>query len=284
MLAKDNHQLTVVQSAAIAPRFTQDQIETIKNVIAKGATDDELKLFMAITERTGLDPFARQIFAVKRKERTPEGQYKDVMSIQVSIDGFRLIAARTGKYRGQLGPYWCGADGVWKDIWLDDENPPAAAKVGVLHADFKEPLYRVAKFRSYAQTVGQGESKKLNHIWAKFPELMIAKCAESLALRSAFPQELAGLYTPDEMGNQEYQQQQSDIIDVVSSPSNEDIEKKQLMDRVLSIMSKRGIDKMQGVHFLRNRYNVQSRDQMSVEQLADFCQFLEAVELEPEVS
>jgi phage recombination protein Bet len=159
--------------------WTPEQAQLISTTIAPGCSNDELRLFAYACQRTGLDPFSKQIYAIKRGGK---------MTIQAGIDGLRSIAERTGQLDGSE-TLWCGDDGVWTDVWLGSK-PPAAAKTTIWRKGAGHPFTGVARFQDY--NAGQG-------LWTKMGATMIAKCSEALALRKAFPADLSGVYSTDEM-------------------------------------------------------------------------------------
>lgn len=172
--------VTIHQSKQELANFNNEQINLIKNYLCKGITDDELKLFSAVCKKTGLDPFMKQIYAVKRK--TKEGES---MTIQTSIDGYRLIAERTGKY----------APGRESSYQYDKNGMLISATSYVKKQTADGTWHEVAATAFYEEY----KPAYSNQFWNSKQHIMLAKCAEALALRKAFPNELSGLYSDDEM-------------------------------------------------------------------------------------
>ncbi len=160
--------------------WTPAQIDLLKNTVCSGATDDEFKIFCYAVQRTGLDPFMKQIHAVKRWNNKSG---REDMNIQVGIDGYRLIADRTGLYAGN------------DEAQFDSEKQPKKATVTVykIVSGQRCPFTASARWDEYYPGDKQG------FMWRKMPCVMLGKVAEALALRKAFPAELSGLYTEDEM-------------------------------------------------------------------------------------
>lgn len=179
---------------ATTRKFTQDEIELIGRTMMQGASHDDVLLFIATCERTGLDPFTRQIMPSSRNTNK-NGKWVTTWTWIVTIDGLRKIAVDSGDYEGQDGPFWCGKDGEWKEIWTKSESC-FAAKVIVHRRGFRNGLSGIAKYDSYVQKTKEG---KPNQVWQNLGDHMTAKCAEALALRRAYPNEMAGLYTDEEM-------------------------------------------------------------------------------------
>jgi phage recombination protein Bet len=179
--------MSVAAAVELADRpqpLSLTQLDLIKRTLASQVmTDDELALFAQICSRTRLDPFRHQIWA------TWIGKEKKRFQPLVGIEGFRAIAQRSGQYAGQLPVEWCGPDGEWVDVWTSNDAP-AAARAAVLRKDWTQPMVAVALFSEY--TTGQGR-------WTTARAFQIGKCAEALALRKSFTEDLSGLYTDDEL-------------------------------------------------------------------------------------
>lgn len=211
--------LTVKRTAAIADwddGYIKLVIQTVLKPKHREATAPEIAMFAEQVQRTKLDPFMRQIYGIYRKD---DGVEK--MTIQVGIDGFRLIAERTGKYEGQTPVEWCDSEGNWTDVWLKPGNP-SAARVGVRKTGHPEPTFCVAHWTEYLPS-------SAGPMWRKMPANQLGKCAEALALRKVFPNELSGLYTPEEMEQADLVSTEADVVSTVAAEAP-DVDRSALME------------------------------------------------------
>ena len=226
--------------------WTPEQTQLISTTIAPGCSGDELRLFAYACQRTGLDPFSKQIYAIKRGGK---------MTIQAGIDGLRSIAERTGQLDGSE-TFWCGEDGQWQDVWLG-AKPPAAAKTIIRRKGASHPFVGVARFADY--NAGQG-------LWTKMPAAMIAKCSEALALRKAFPADLSGVYSTDEM-----QQAEVETVTVTAEPAPAPAGDAKLYNAGKASIAKAGtVAELQGVVTRIEK----RREQLSAEQHEDLLRLV----------
>lgn len=185
---------------------TQDtnniDVELLRRTIAAGGSADDIALFVEQIKRTGLDPFNRQILFVLRRTKDARGEWVSKGNVMISIDGARLVAARTGLYNGS-DTWWCGTDGEWRDVWLGD-GPPIAAKTTVMRNTAR--FTGVALWREYG-------ANAYGPLWKTMGAHLLGKCSEMLSLRKAFPAELSGLYSTDEI-------QEAQRANVVEQPAD----------------------------------------------------------------
>jgi len=168
-----------------------EQLELTRQALYPQLPADYFGVFCRIAQERGLSIYCRHLFP----QLMTDDRGARTLKIITTIDALRMIAARTGRYQGQVGPDWSGPDEVWKEVWNGDD-PPAWARVGIRCAGVAEITWGKADWESYAPYI---DFEVLDPFWAKWAPHQLAKCAEALALRKAFPEEMGGVYTKEEM-------------------------------------------------------------------------------------
>lgn len=204
--------------------FTTQQLATLRQIGVEKASEGDLAVFFHHCQRTGLDPFAKQIYMVGRWDNRA-GAMKYV--IQTGIDGYRLIAERTGTY--------AGSDETWQE--QNGRLVSATVTVRKVVAGQVCGFTATARLEEYVQT---GKDGKPMGLWAKMPHRMLAKCAEALALRKAFPQDLSGIYTAEEMSQADSQDAPPQRVEAVRDA--DPLVSAENIDRFKAVCKQNGLD------------------------------------------
>src|SRR5262245_5046483 len=183
------------ETAIAVQNLDKEQIDLIKRTVARGASDDELHLFLHACRKSGLDPIMRQIYAVKRWDSNLK---REVMTVQTGIDGFRIVAERTGKYAPGREPSFAYTSDGEKLI-----SAPAYIKKQTPDGSWHE-VAATARCEEYVQLTKDGNPTRF---WQRMPHVMLAKVAEAVALRRAVPMDLSGVYSTEEMTQADAEQQ-----------------------------------------------------------------------------
>lgn len=212
--------------------YTDAELKAMKNEYAKNASQQQFDLWIAECRNRGLAPVKDVVLQIRAtKEWNPDTKTKEFVKKAVhitTIQALRKLAERTGKYAGQLPSIWvyldeAGNPGILSDVPLPAQGSskeprrPWVAKASVVRKGFDHPITVPARFEAYAQYFSDGSSQSLNSTWANRGPEQLEKCAEALALRKAFPEELGGLYLQEEFTDEE-------TVAAVAQPSTENVQ------------------------------------------------------------
>lgn len=162
------------------------RLAVLRNTVAQGATDSEFAMFLEFCKGTKLNPFKREIWFMKTKSytnkrgETVEGR----VTIMTGFNGFLAIANAHPEY-----------DGMKTEVVRNEDGSLEYAETSVFRKDRKYPSVCRAYFKEFYKPGNFGKESQ----WDKQPVVMLSKCSKSHALREAFPQELGGLYTQEEV-------------------------------------------------------------------------------------
>jgi phage recombination protein Bet len=221
--------------------FSEEKIQFLKRTVCKDATDDELQLFIHVCQKCKLDPFMKQIYAVKRG-----GQ----MTIQTSIDGLRLVADRSGNY----------APGKEPSFSYDDNGRLISATAYLKKRTPDGTWHEMSSTAFYNEFKPNYE----NSFWKQMPHVMLSKCAESAALRKGFPAEMSGIYTEEEM-SQASQEEETLEFEQCEEILNLVGEDKALLNRILNGYKVKDLSDIKSVNFLPIVGSLKKRSKMGVQ-------------------
>lgn len=234
--------------------YTEKQLDLIKRTVAKNATDDELELFFYRCTELKLNPLLPgQVYFLKFKNRKT-GEWNPG-TVVIGIDGFRVRAGRTGKHNGTKRGVIRDANGVciggWADVYRKDWDHPAHVEVSM--KEYADP---------YKDT------------WREMPESMIQKTAEVAALRMAFPEELGGMYTPEEM-DQANRPSKEIEAEIIRKPSEAQLK------RLFAISKAAGKTHDEVKDILKQNYKKESSKDLTLDEYNELCDWLQKKEVTP---
>lgn len=198
------------------------------------ASDADLANLFAYADKTGLDPFNREIWLIGRRTKLSAGyrggqeQWGTKWTMQIGIDGFRKATHRYAESRGKAVkisiPTFYDSQGNARPFWVRTPQEPYPTACSVTVGVGDSEATHIVTWDEYVQTKdeysgGKKTGRKVpNSQWETYGPTQLSKCAEAGAHRRVAPI-TAGLYVPEEI-KPEPVRMESTRLDQDNAPDN----------------------------------------------------------------
>lgn len=159
----------------LTSQFSSDQLQLIINTVARGASPDELQLFLYRCNLLKLNPLKPGQIHFVKYGNSPG-------TIVIGIDGFRATGIRTGLHVSTNRGVNKNENGEIVSGWCRIKKRDQTGEI--------QEFYEETPFVEYFN--------EKNPSWKKMPETMIKKCSEAACHRMAYPDDLGGVYVDAE--------------------------------------------------------------------------------------
>jgi phage recombination protein Bet len=200
---------------AVANRFDgydEAKIELIKKTVAKGASNDELELFLHLASTYHLDPFLKEIWFIKRYKKEG-GQYvldpNSPALIMTSRDGYLKISQMNPAFDGLNSFEVREGDEFEYDSVNDTVKHKFGTKRGKIIGAWAKCLHKTRK--PAVVFVPFDEYNQESNVWKTYPSAMIRKVAEVIVLKRQFS--ISGLVTQEEL-TREFESVDGNVLDI----------------------------------------------------------------------
>lgn len=167
----------------------ESKLVEIKSLVAPKLTDNEFALLVNMGKATGLNPFLREIWAVKYDDKSPA-------QVFIGRDGYRKVAQSNPEYDYHVvdsvyenDQFSRESDDVKHSYQLTNRGKLVGAYCNVRRKNSTKPCFVFVKLEEYST----GKA-----LWSTKPETMIKKVAEAQGLRMAFQSLFSGTYDESE--------------------------------------------------------------------------------------
>jgi phage recombination protein Bet len=184
-----SNELALANNTTLAIWEDKQSVAEIREVFCPLLTDSEFKAYIGMGKATGLNPFLKEIDAIKYDKTKPA-------NFVIRRDGYRKSAQRNSDYD------YHRMAAIYSNDFFENDNGKINHKYKFSDRGTLLGAYCIVKRKNSSEPIYVdvllSEYDKRQSCWSTMKETMIKKVAEAQALRAAFQELFAGTISEEE--------------------------------------------------------------------------------------